>query len=311
MTEQNHRWTDAQINAAARAPAFAARCSADYRGAVAEAADRLFFRENKTILMLAGPSASGKTTTAKLLASRAAAQGRRAHVISMDDFYRSKTVPGYPRDAHGEPDFDRPESLDLPLLGQCLAQLLAGEACALPRYDFAAGLRLPETVRLQLGESDLLIVEGLHALLPAVTEALPPDRVGRVFVSVASSVYDLQGRMLLSSRTLRFLRRLVRDARDRSITPERTFAGWQTVMRGEDRYLFPLRPFADVQLDSFHPCEPCILASQAIRLLSEVQAPRYSSNAAQLCETLRRFRPADPALLPPAALLHEFTGEGV
>ena len=306
-----HSWTDARINAAARSPAFAARCAADYRAAVAETADRLFLREEKTVLLLAGPSASGKSTTAQLLAARAAAHGRNAHVISMDEFYRPVTAPDYPRGTDGSPDFDRPESLDLPLLRQCLTRLLAGEACELPRYDFATNLRLPETARLQPGKQDLLIVEGLHALHPAVTETLPPERIARVYVSVFSRVCDLQGRLLLSARTLRFLRRLVRDARDRSMTPERTFAVWQAVTRGEERYLFPLRPLADAQLDSFHPCEPCILAPQAIRLLSEVQAPRYRLNAAQLCETLRRFSTADPALLPSAALLHEFTGEGV
>ena len=161
--------------------------------------------------------------------------------------------------------------------------------------------------KIVLGDNDIIIVEGLHALNPVITENLDKENIFEIYVSVSSRVYNDAGEVFLSKRNLRFVRRMVRDSLFRATPPEVTFELWKSVTRGEDKYLFPFEKYADVRLNSFHPCEPCVMAPQAIPLLNSVSG-EYAADALELAEKLSLFKTTDKSLLPENSLLREFTG---
>lgn len=286
---------------------FLKRCSEKYHNRVDAVAERIFADPNKKIVMLAGPSSSGKTTTASILSRYINQRGGRAYTVSLDDFYHPRSV-GYPLDENGNPDYECVEALDVALLRSKLSELVEKGKSELPVFDFKSGERINNAKCIELCENDIIIVEGLHALNPIITDTLNEDNLFRIYVSVSTRIYDDDGNVVLSKRDLRFVRRMVRDYRFRSTSVERTFEIWQSVTRGEDKYLFPYEHLADVKLDSFHPCEPCVFAKRAIELLSCVKNQEHSEKADSLFNKLSLFRNTDYTLLPADSLLREFTG---
>lgn len=304
----NDRYTLEKINLLARENAdFAAECSCEYHRKVDASAEKIFSDTSKKIVMLAGPSSSGKTTTAKILSDDIKTLGGRAYTVSLDDFYHPHSV-GYPLDENGKPDYECVEALDIELLRTKLSELAEKGRASLPVFDFKSGERINNSKTIELQENDVIIVEGLHALNPVITANLNEENLYKIYVSVSSRVYDESGNVLLSKRDLRFIRRMVRDFSFRSTGVERTFEIWQSVTRGEDKYLFPFEDTADVKINSFHPCEPCIFAEKAIKLLSQVKNPEYKEKAERLINTLSLFNKTDYSLLPADSLLREFTG---
>ncbi len=300
--------TFSKINKLALEPKeFLNRCTADYAAAVREAAQTVMKTENKNIIALAGPSSSGKTTTASMLAKAVGECGAKAYIVSLDDFYYSHSENKYPLDENGKPDYESVDALDIERIDRCFAELSEKGESALPVFDFMQGERIDGARKITLENNDVIIVEGLHALNPVITSSLGENNVFRMYVSVSSRVYDNVGSVLLSKRNLRLIRRTVRDNQFRATSPERTFEIWQSVMRGEDRYLFPFENLADIRLNSFHPCEPCVLAPQAIPLLQNVRG-EYEADARLLAEKLSLFTKTEKSLLPADSLLREFTG---
>ncbi len=273
----------------------------------AEATAFRILKPGKKILMLAGPSASGKTTTAKLLSQWVEKQGGKAVIVSLDDFYLPD-LSQYPLDSKGNPDFETVEALDLPLMEQCFLQLIEKGECRLPIFDFETHARSKEENRVDLGKDGVLIVEGLHALNPLITRNLPDEAMAKLYVSVSSRVYDEDGNRLLGRRDLRLLRRTMRDVRYRSFSAVDTFGRWDSVAAGENRYLFPYEVFADEKLDSFHPCEPCLAAGEAVGLLKETAGTPFEKKAERLIQSLSAFTPMQGEDLPEVSLLHEFLG---
>ena len=157
-------------------------------------------------------------------------------------------------------------------------------------------------------ENDVIIVEGLHALNPLITDTLDEEKLFKIYVSVSTRVYDDDGNSFLSKRDLRLTRRMVRDHSFRSTPVERTLEIWQSVTRGEDKYLFPYENLADVKIDSFHPCEPCLFAERASALLSTVKNSQYAEKAGLLLNKLSHFKNINYSLLPSDSLLREFLG---
>ncbi len=308
IKDKNKTMTCGVINELASSPKdFLLSCTSDYAAAVENAADIICSDENKKIIMLAGPSSSGKTTTAHLLASAVEGRGAKCYPISLDDFYHSHSSNRYPLDETGKPDYECVESLDLDLLHRCLNELLScGKSC-LPLFDFKSGERSSEVREIELNNNDIIIIEGLHALNPVITETLDAQALFKIYVSVSSRIYEEDGSVLFSKRDLRFIRRMVRDYRTRNSSPDSTFAIWNSVMRGEDKYLFPFEPLADLKLDSFHACEPCVLADEGMQLLKNVGG-EYAAKAALLYEKLALFDKIDYSILPADSLLREFTG---
>ena len=308
MKITNKKFTCDEINRLALEPKkFLDDCSYDYHSRVSEVAERIFCDKGKKIVMLAGPSSSGKTTTANLLSDMLTKRGGRAYTISLDDFYHPRSV-GYPLDENGKPDYECVEALNIELLHSCFGELLKNGVAYFPVFDFRSGERINNAKKVELSENDVIIVEGLHALNPVITETLDKNSLFRIYVSVSSRVYEENGEVLLSKRNLRFIRRIVRDYAFRSTSAERTFEIWQSVMKGEDKYLFPFEGNADIKLNSFHPCEPCVLSEKALKLLETVSAIEYKTQADLMINKLKIFKTIDCSLLPMNSLLREFTG---
>lgn len=301
------KYTFEKIDACAENPEkFVADCAERYRAAVTDCAEKIFADTDKKIVMLAGPSSSGKTTTAKILSGIIEKLGGKAYSVSLDDFYRSHNEPDYPRNEKGEEDYECVESLAIDLIREKIASLVSGKETLLPEFDFSTGMRNDDVKSIDLGENDIIIIEGLHALNPLITQGIDEKNIFKIYVSVSTRIYEDNGEVMLSKRDLRFIRRSVRDYFTRSMSIKRTFDIWQSVSDGEDKYLFPFEDYADVKIDSFHPCEPCLIKDVAIRLLSEEDLEEYSGKAEQLRERLKKFRSIDASLLPEDSVLKEF-----
>ena len=304
----NEVYTYKKINNLAIEPVnFINGCSSDYHGKVDKVAEKIFADRNKKIVMLAGPSSSGKTTTASILSRDINLLGGRAYTVSLDDFYHPRSV-GYPLDENGKPDYECVEALDIELMHIKLGELAEKGKSSLPVFDFKSGERINDAKKIELEENDVIIVEGLHALNPVITDTLDEEKLYKIYVSISTRVYDDDGISFLSKRDLRFIRRMVRDFSFRSTSVERTFEIWQSVTRGENKYLFPYEHLADVKIDSFHPCEPCLFAERASALLSTVKNPQYTEKSGLLLDRLSHFKNINYSLLPSDSLLREFLG---
>lgn len=279
-----------------------------YRNIIRRVAEQVVADGAASIILLAGPSASGKTTTAGKIAQALAEIGHGAYTVSLDNFYLNQELS--PRLSDGTPDFETVHALDVPLLRETFHHLMRDGRCELPLFDFTTGRRSARTERLCLEKGDVVIVEGLHALNPLISEAFPPEHLLKAYVSVSSRIYTEKGKIVLNKRNLRFVRRLIRDRRFRATDVYKTFSLWQSVQRGEDLYLFPFRGNADVRINSIHLYEPCVFREEAIEMLRcvEPEHPFYR-DAARMIASLNRFVPISRAFVPEESLLREFLGE--
>lgn len=261
--------------------------------------------QDRLLVLLSGPSSSGKTTTAEWLCRALAADGITAHVISLDDFYRGRErAPILP---DGSYDYESVEALDLPLLRRCMSELLEQGETLLPRFDFTTGRPAPDKRPLRIGHGAVVIFEGIHALNPHLEEDLSADTVPfKIFVHTGNAIFDGEQR-LLSRRDLRLCRRILRDARFRASEIENTMLMWPQVMRGEDLYLFPYSDTADVRLDTTFAFEPCMTAPLILPQLPRIEG-QYPDVAERLRRALAPFVPLSADMLPSDALLREFFG---
>ncbi len=276
-----------------------------YHQKITAVADRVLGDPRRRIVLLAGPSSSGKTTTAALLSAALRARGHRAQVISLDDFYRPLDAPDYPRDEHGVPDYETVEALEVGEIHDCLAALLDGGEYLMPRFDFTLRRRVEARTPLRLGEGELLVVEGLHALNPRLTAGLAEAGLFRLFISLSTNLLDDDGARVLTGRKMRFVRRLVRDYYHRASDAAHTYTLWRSVVRGEEKYLYPYRTTADVTLDTFHAYEVGVLRPIAEGLLAADGAPR-TDYTDMIRRAIAGFAPIAEARVPRGSLLCEF-----
>ena len=298
-----------EICAAAKEPqAFIDACEKRYANKIRTIAQEIVSSNRTEIVMIAGPSSSGKTTSAKKLAQMIEKMGGKSYTISLDDFYlNNDDAPRFP---DGSPDFETVYALDIPYFQQCMQSLLDNNCAELPEFDFKNGRRCEQYRRLEIAPTDVIIVEGLHALNPVITESLPPERLLKIYINVSSRIYNRKGDLILNKRTLRFVRRLVRDYNSRGNSVEETFKLWVGVRYGEDTYLFPYKDNADIRINTIHHYESCVLRDMAIPLLAEV--PRTSPNyreCQRLIQHLRLFPAIDPDLVPDDSMMREFIGK--
>ncbi|MCR4616037.1 MAG: nucleoside kinase [Clostridiales bacterium] len=259
------------------------------------------------IIMLAGPSSSGKTTTAGKLSQALLKNGVKAHEISLDDFYLNREDAPLMDD--GTPDFETVHALDLPLLKTKLSELLKNGESELPLFDFNVGRRSDKSEYLKLEENDLVIIEGLHALNPIIIQELDTEKILKLYVSVSSRIYDEKQRIILNKRNLRFVRRMLRDEKFRASPIEHTYSLWDSVLHGEDLYLTPYKRYADMLINSIHIYEPCVFGAEAIKMLKTLPPENKHFNDSQrLIRALECFEPIDSSLVPTDSLLREFLG---
>lgn len=290
---------------------FFSRCNDKYENQIEEVCQQIKKRpEAARVIMLSGPSSSAKTTTSLKLRRRLEESGVHAGAISMDDFFRNRNDA--PQRADGSRDFESPQALDIPLLTQALSDLILRGAAKLPVFDFKRGMRAEKWRDLRLSPGDVTIVEGLHALDPLITNALPAGHCLKLYISVSSDFIDDRGEPALKANSVRLIRRTIRDKKYRNSSPENTLEMWDDVCRGENLYVRPFKKLADRTINSVFACEPCLFRDAALRLFGAVpKENRFFPRARQLCDALSRFEAMDPKKMPGTCVLREFTGESV
>lgn len=258
------------------------------------------------LIFLAGPSASGKTTASHLLTDFFGTMHIASHVISLDDFFFGRAqAPLLP---NGRPDFESLAALDVDRIRRCLAELVNERRCEMPVFNFTTGAPEPFTRTVSLGRDDVVIVEGLHALNPHLTETIPPESFLRVYISVKQGISDAESE-IVCARQVRLLRRMVRDYYYRACSPERTLEMWEDVCRGEDLYIRPFKRQADMTINSLHLYELSVLRTYALPLLEALHRKQpNNAETEQLLQQLSRFEPLQPSLVPKTSLLQEFIG---
>lgn len=274
-----------------------------FESSVTELADR--FTSDCDIVLLAGPSSSGKTTTAGKIAQKIKNSGRNAYTLSLDDYYRN--AADIPLTEKGLKDFENVSALDIDLIRRTFSDLIEKRTAQVPEFDFVSGTRKPETRKLELKKDDLIIVEGIHALNPIITKGLDESHITKVYISVSSRVTDDSGRVIFSKRNLRLVRRMIRDYHYRNTSVEKTLSQWQEVLKGEDKYIFPFERNASFRIDSFHPYEPCLFKSEAVELLGTVgEDSGVYPIASELKNSFSELDTIDMSKLPADSLLREF-----
>jgi uridine kinase len=275
---------------------------------IAEIADRInSLRDTVRIVLIAGPSSSGKTTFSKRLMIHLRVVGRNPITISLDDYYRNHGDT--PAGENGSPDFEALGALDVPLLNEHLLRLLAGEEVEIPSFDFMTGNRKPRGKSLRLPERALLILEGIHGLNDALTPLVERARKYKLYVSALTQL-NLDDHNRISTTDNRLVRRIVRDNKFRGHSALQTIRMWPSVRRGEDRNIFPYQNSADSAFNSALDYELAVLKVYAGPLLSSVtpDVPEYQE-ARSLLSFLDNFAPLHDRWVPPTSILREFIGE--
>ena len=274
----------------------------------AEIANQIYARRGSVkIVFIAGPSSSGKTSTSKRLALQCRILGLNPRVIELDNYFVNREFT--PRDENGDYDFEALGAMDLDLLGRQLNELLEGKLVEIPRFDFKEGRQYFEGNFMQLQEKDILIMEGIHALNPAMIPGVDPSKVFRVYASALTSL-SIDENNNISTSDNRMLRRMIRDNRTRGIIPEETIMRWQSVRRGENRNIFPFQENSDALFNSAHIFELPVLKYYAEPLLRRISpnSPAYSeaSRMLKFLDYIVALSPAEIAAIPPTSILREF-----
>jgi uridine kinase len=275
---------------------------------IAEIADRInALRDQVKVVLIAGPSSSGKTTFSKKLTIQLRVVGRNPVTISLDDYY--KPHDHTPRDEEGKPDFEALDALDVDLLNDTLVRLLRAEEVETPVFDFHLGGRKPEGRKMRLPDRAILILEGIHGLNDALTPLVPRQSKHKIYVSALTQL-NLDDHNRIATTDNRLIRRIVRDSQFRGHSALQTLTMWPSVRRGEDRNIFPFQNGADSAFNSALDYELAVLKVYADPLLASVKpdAPEYEE-ARMLLSFLSNFAPLHPRWVPPTSILREFIGE--
>ena len=258
------------------------------------------------LILIAGPSSSGKTTTCKRLSVQLAVNGIKPVPISLDDYFldRDKT----PLDEKGDYDFEHLHALNLPLLNEQMNALFRGEEVELPRYNFQSGKSEWSGRRLQLHDDQVLVVEGIHALNPELMSQVPSEQIFRVYASALTTLL-LDKHNYIPTTDNRLLRRIIRDFKYRGVSAQETIRRWPSVRAGENRWIFPFQENADAMFNTAMLFELAVIKRQAEPLLEQVpeNVPEYAE-AYRLLKFLRYIRPIPETQIPPTSLLREFLG---
>jgi uridine kinase len=275
---------------------------------IAQIADHLNDRRDVVrVILIAGPSSSGKTTFSKKLAIQLRVLGRNPVMVSQDDYFLPRELS--PKDEEGNPDFEALEALDVALLNEQLIRLLGGEEVAAPRFDFHSGLRKAESVPLRLPSRAVLILEGTHCLNDALTPAVPAAQKYKIYISALTQL-NLDDHNRISTTDNRLLRRLVRDYQFRGHSARDTLSMWQSVRNGEDRNIFPFQNKVDAAFNSALDYELAVLKVYAEPLLKTIKPDqKHFDEALRLLSFLDNFAPIPPGWVPDYSLLREFIGD--
>lgn len=273
-------------------------------------ADQIYSRRDKVkAVFIAGPSSSGKTSSSLRLALQCRVLGMVPKVIELDNYFVDREHT--PKDSDGNYDFEALEAMDLKLLNSQLNDLFAGKEVELPKFDFKEGRSIPSGKRISLGDKEILIMEGIHALDPAMVPDVDNSRIFRVYASALTSL-NIDENNNISTSDNRLLRRMVRDNRVRGITPEETIMRWQSVRRGENRNIFPFQENADASFNSALLYELPMLKYYAEPLLRRIapSSPAYTEaiRLLKFLDYIVALSADEIAAIPPTSIMREFIG---
>ncbi|MBQ4639816.1 MAG: nucleoside kinase [Clostridia bacterium] len=275
---------------------------------IADIADGIAQKGARAVFV-AGPSSSGKTTFSNRLCIHLKVLGKKPRLISLDDFYRDQHT--LPKEADGKPDLEALTALDVAYFGECMRKLLSGEEAQMPRFDFSIKMRSPRYTPMRLCDGEILVVEGIHGLNPEMHKGLDEKLIARVYISELTCL-NLDNHNRIRTTDARLLRRIVRDNQFRSTPPEETLQMWNSVRRGEEKWIFPYQEQADFVFNSALHYELPVLKRYAYDLLMRIppENPNYLA-ARRLLKILHYLLPAAEDVLqeiPPLSLLREFIG---
>lgn len=288
---------------------FVLKAEQDYIKEIYEIAEKISNDDAIKIVSIAGPSASGKTTTAHILCERLREMGEHTVVVSLDDFYLpTEQLPVLP---DGKRDIESVNALDIELIGKCFNEIISVGSTTLPHYDFMKKERTVAAKKIDIQNHGIVIVEGLHAINPLITDLVSRSNIFKIYISVNCSVLDENGRKILSSRQIRLARRALRDEIFRNTSIENTLILWEDVVAGEEKYLYKFKDTADVQLKTLHVYEPCLYRNRFIEMKNELtDKSHYYDYFMKTQEALSRFVSLDESFVPKGSLIREFIGFG-
>ena len=273
---------------------------------IAQIAEDIAQRKGVKLVLLAGPSSSGKTTSCKRLSIQLAVSGLKPLQISLDDYFvdREKT----PKDESGEYDYESIYALDLKLINEQFNALFRGEEVELPKYDFQSGKSKRSGKKLKMNDHNVLVVEGIHALNPELTSQIPDEQIYRVYASALTTIL-LDNHNYIPTTDNRLLRRIIRDNKYRGVSAQETIHRWPSVRAGENKWIFPFQENADAMLNTAMLYELAVIKMQAEPLLQQVpeNCEEYAE-AYRLLKFLKYFKGIPYNNLPPTSLLREFLG---
>ena len=273
---------------------------------ISQIADMISTRRGVRMVLISGPSSSGKTTFCKRLSIQLLTCGVKPVPVSLDDYFVNREET--PKDEHGEYDYESLYALDIPLLNSQLNALFAGEEVELPRYNFQTGRSEKSGRRLRLADDEVLVVEGIHALNPELTAQIPEGQKFRVYASALTTIL-LDTHNYIPTTDNRLLRRIIRDYKYRGVNAQETIHRWPSVRAGENKWIFPYQENADAMFNTALLFELAVIKSQAEPLLELVpeNADEYAE-AYRLLKFLKYTAPVPNRQLPPTSLLREFLG---
>ena len=273
---------------------------------ISRIADEITSRKDVKLILLAGPSSSGKTTTCKRLSIQLVANGLKPLQISLDDYFINRVQT--PLDENGEYDYESIYALNLELINEQFNALFRGEEVELPKYDFQLGVSKPSGKKVRMQENNVLVVEGIHALNPELTAHIPENQKYRVYVSALTTIL-LDDHNYIPTTDNRLLRRIIRDYKYRGVDARDSIHRWPSVRSGENKWIFPFQENADAVFNSAMLFELAVIKQQAEPLLEQVpeNCEEYSE-AYRLRKFLKYIRPIPNKDIPPTSLLREFLG---
>ena len=262
---------------------------------------------SKRIILISGPSASGKTTSANKICEAIRLTGKRCEVVSLDDFYHNREHLPI---VNGKPNAEIVDALTVSLIHKTMDNLLRDGCSYMPKYDFTKGKRTNDASFVNIGSDGIIIFEGIHALNPKINMGLDPDTVFKIYVSPHSD-FSLNGIKILSKREVRFIRRVVRDSWARNTDAETTINMWSDVCEGEDTLIRPFANLADMYINTTHSYEPFVLKNIAVSLLEGVNPDSiYKTVVREYITKLDYFFSIPKSLVPENSLLTEFINFG-
>ena len=273
---------------------------------IAHIADEIAARKKVKMVLIAGPSSSGKTTSCKRLSIQLLTNGIKPIAISLDDYFVDREHT--PKDENGEYDYESLYALNIPLLNQQMNDLFNGKEIELPKYNFQTGRSEKSGKKLKMHENDVLVVEGIHALNPELTAQIPDEQIFRVYASAFTTIL-LDSHNYVPTTDNRLLRRIIRDYKYRGVNAMETIHRWPSVRAGENKWIFPFQENADAMFNTAMIFELAVIKQQAVPLLEQVpeNCDEYSE-AYRLLKFLKYIKPITNRQVPPTSLLREFLG---